>query len=139
MTRTSRGCAKSETARHWPGEGIDAPDQHLVTTINLLSVDAWHDVFGRAYKTLIGDGVMMMMSAHIALPSYAAKHGMVGLGRYRPALVSILNQGVGKPIVSTLYPASVITRINSLWPTCAIFSGEFFFGSCSASTTNQPS
>ena len=81
------------TAKHWPGEGYDARDQHLVTTINPLSVEGWHDVFGRIYKTMIDDGVMTVMSAHIALPSHAAKHGMAGLELYRPASVSkLLNQ-----------------------------------------------
>jgi beta-N-acetylhexosaminidase len=79
------------TAKHWPGEGFDARDQHLVTTINPLSVEAWHDVFGRIYKTMIGDGVMTVMSAHIALPAYAAHRGVpTGLERYRPASVSKL-------------------------------------------------
>ena len=82
-----------DVAKHWPGEGYDARDQHLVTTINPLSVDAWQDIFGRIYKTMIGDGVMTVMSAHIALPGYATKHGMAGLERYRPASVSkLLNQ-----------------------------------------------
>jgi beta-N-acetylhexosaminidase len=82
------------TAKHWPGEGFDSRDQHLVTTINPLGVEAWHDVFGRIYKTMIGDGVKTVMSAHIALPQYATYHGVAkGLERYRPASVSkLLNQ-----------------------------------------------
>jgi beta-N-acetylhexosaminidase len=82
------------TAKHWPGEGFDARDQHLVTTINPLGVEAWHDVFGRIYKTMISEGVKTVMSAHIALPQYAAYHGVAkGPERYRPASVSrLLNQ-----------------------------------------------
>ena len=87
-TLQSNGIAA--TAKHWPGEGFDARDQHLVTTINPLGVDAWHEVFGRIYTTMIADGVMTVMSAHIALPSYAAQHGLLGLERYRPASVSKL-------------------------------------------------
>ncbi len=85
-----QGHGIAATAKHWPGEGYDARDQHLVTTINPLGVEGWQDVFGRIYKTMIEDGVMTVMSAHIALPNYAAQHGLVGLERYRPASVSKL-------------------------------------------------
>ena len=40
---------------------------------------------------------------------------------------------------STLYPAAAITRSNSAWPFFAMASGGLTAGSCSASTTNQPS
>jgi beta-N-acetylhexosaminidase len=82
------------TAKHWPGEGYDARDQHLVTTINPLAPRDWEAVFGRLYRGLIDADVMSVMSAHIALPAYAAKHGVSeGLERYRPASVSrLLNQ-----------------------------------------------
>ena len=40
---------------------------------------------------MIDNGLMSVMSAHIALPAYAAKHGVAeGLERYRPASVSKL-------------------------------------------------
>ena len=58
------------TAKHWPGDGIDDRDQHLTTTVNSLDLDAWEDSFGRIYRALIGDGVMTVMSAHIALPAF---------------------------------------------------------------------
>jgi beta-N-acetylhexosaminidase len=92
--KTLQGNGIAATAKHWPGEGFDQRDQHLVTTTNPLTVEAWQDVFGRIYKTMIGDGVKTVMSAHIALPSYAAYHGIAkGLERYRPASVSkLLNQ-----------------------------------------------
>ncbi len=74
------------TAKHWPGEGFDARDQHLVTTINPLSVDEWMQNFGMLYKKLIDGGIYSIMSAHIAFPAYAAKHGIPeSLERYRPA------------------------------------------------------
>ena len=76
------------TAKHWPGEGYDDRDQHLVTTINPLDMAAWHERFGRLYQGLIDAGVMTVMSAHIALPAYAKQHGASGLEAYRPASVS---------------------------------------------------
>jgi beta-N-acetylhexosaminidase len=76
------------TAKHWPGEGFDDRDQHLVTTINPLDMPAWRERFGRIYRGLIDDGLMTVMSAHIALPAYAQQHGASGLELYRPACVS---------------------------------------------------
>ena len=93
--KTLQGNGIAATAKHWPGEGFDARDQHMVTTINPLGVEAWHEIFGRIYKTMIDGGVMSVMSAHIALPAYAAQHGMAGLELYRPASVSkLLNQNL---------------------------------------------
>ncbi len=58
------------TVKHWPGEGFDDRDQHLVTTINPLSREAWEASFGRLYRAAIKAGVMSVMSAHIAFPAY---------------------------------------------------------------------
>jgi beta-N-acetylhexosaminidase len=84
------------TAKHWPGEGLDQRDQHLVTTINPMSFEEWEASFGRLYASLIDAGVMSVMSAHIAFPAYAEKCGVPeGLERYRPASVSaLLNDGL---------------------------------------------
>lgn len=80
--------------KHWPGDGFDERDQHLVTSVNPLSVDEWQALFGRIYRSLIGDGVMTIMSAHIAFPAYIRAH-MPDAGRaaFQPATVSrLLNQ-----------------------------------------------
>lgn len=79
------------TAKHWPGEGFDDRDQHLVTTTNPLSMDEWMRTFGRLYKRLIAEGVVSVMSAHIALPAYIrSKDPGANLEAYRPASVSRL-------------------------------------------------
>jgi beta-N-acetylhexosaminidase len=77
------------TAKHWPGEGYDDRDQHLLTTINPLEMAAWEAAFGRLYRAAIGAGVMSVMSAHIALPAYLRGKGVAeGVELYRPASVS---------------------------------------------------
>jgi beta-N-acetylhexosaminidase len=76
------------TAKHWPGEGLDWRDQHLVTTHNPLTPADWHKSFGHIYKSLIDAGLMSVMSAHIALPEYAKAKGAAGLELYRPASIS---------------------------------------------------
>jgi len=80
------------TVKHWPGEGYDDRDQHLVTTINPLAMNEWEATFGRLYRAAIEAGVMSVMSAHIALPAFVAEEGVE---KYRPASVSkALNLGL---------------------------------------------
>ncbi len=80
--------------KHWPGDGFDERDQHLVTSVNPLSVEEWHALYGRIYGTLIGAGVMTVMSAHIAFPAYIrARMPDAGREAFQPATVSrLLNE-----------------------------------------------
>jgi beta-N-acetylhexosaminidase len=78
----------ASAAKHWPGEGMDWRDQHLVTTHNPLSPPDWHKSFGQIYKTLIDGGLLSVMSAHIALPEYVKGKGAEGLELYRSASLS---------------------------------------------------
>jgi len=77
------------TAKHWPGEGYDDRDQHLVTTINPLAMAEWEATFGRLYGSAIGAGVLSIMSAHIALPAFIrAQRSDAGVEAFRPASLS---------------------------------------------------
>lgn len=58
------------TIKHFPGDGCDDRDQHLVTTINDLDCKTWDETFGAAYQTSIDAGAMSVMIGHILLPSY---------------------------------------------------------------------
>jgi beta-N-acetylhexosaminidase len=78
------------TVKHWPGEGFDARDQHLLTTVNPLPLEQWHSVFGALYGNAIRAGVKTVMSGHIALPSFARSMGIEGIEAYRPASISKL-------------------------------------------------
>lgn len=82
------------TVKHWPGEGHDDRDQHLVTTINPLSLEEWNATHGALYRAAIEAGVMSVMSAHIAFPAYVLAHDPdAGVEAYRPASTShLLNQ-----------------------------------------------
>ncbi|WP_332701260.1 glycoside hydrolase family 3 protein [Devosia sp.] len=82
------------TVKHWPGEGFDDRDQHLVTTVNPLTMPQWEASFGRLYRKAIAEGVLSIMSAHIALPAFVrALDPDAGAEAYRPASLSrILNQ-----------------------------------------------
>jgi beta-N-acetylhexosaminidase len=81
------------TVKHWPGEGYDDRDQHLVTTVNPLDMEAWEKSFGRLYRKAIEAGVMSVMSAHIAFPAFVrALDPQTGAEAFRPASLSrILN------------------------------------------------
>jgi beta-N-acetylhexosaminidase len=77
------------TVKHWPGEGHDDRDQHLVTTINPLTLTEWEESHGRIYRAAIDQGVMAVMSAHIAFPAFVrALEPEAGLEAYRPASIS---------------------------------------------------
>jgi beta-N-acetylhexosaminidase len=59
--------------KHFPGDGTEERDQHLVLGINELSCQEWDNSFGKVYKALIDDGIESIMVGHIALPSYSRK------------------------------------------------------------------
>lgn len=56
--------------KHWPGDGTEERDQHLVLGENLLSVEEWEESFGKVYRNHIENGVESIMAGHIALPQY---------------------------------------------------------------------
>lgn len=76
------------TAKHFPGDGVDARDQHLCTTSNTLSMDAWWRQHGRVFQTLIDAGVMAIMPGHITLPAYQGPRGETIDGFHPPATLS---------------------------------------------------
>ena len=59
--------------KHFPGDGVDERDQHILTSVNNLDRNTWDESYGRIYKTLIDDGVKTVMAGHIALPAYQSK------------------------------------------------------------------
>ena len=59
--------------KHFPGDGTEERDQHLILGVNELSVEEWEESFGKVYRTLIDDGLHSIMVGHIALPEYSRK------------------------------------------------------------------
>lgn len=59
--------------KHFPGDGLDERDQHIVTTINTMSCEEWDDTFGKVYRGMIDAGVESVMIGHIQLPSYSRR------------------------------------------------------------------
>jgi beta-N-acetylhexosaminidase len=56
--------------KHFPGDGVEERDQHLVLGINELPPEEWDASFGRLYKNHIDNGVEMIMAGHFAMPTY---------------------------------------------------------------------
>lgn len=57
------------TIKHFPGDGVDARDQHLLTSVNSLSLQDWEATFGKVYRGLIEAGAPIVMAGHIAMPA----------------------------------------------------------------------
>ena len=138
-----QGAGLACTAKHWPGEGFDARDQHLLTTVNPLSWSEWQAHFGLLYQALIDAGVLSVMAGHIALPAYAKANGVQGLETCRPASVSrLLNQqllrqelGFNGVIVSD---ATGMAGLNS-WDKRAQVVADIFNGGCDMLLFPSPS
>ena len=64
------GGGMAATAKHFPGDGTDERDQHLLTTSNHLNLNDWYKTYGLIWKTVIDLGVNAIMSGHIAFPAY---------------------------------------------------------------------
>lgn len=59
--------------KHFPGDGTEERDQHLVLGVNELSTEEWDDSFRKVYQYHIDRGVQMIMAGHIAQPAYSKK------------------------------------------------------------------
>lgn len=57
-------------AKHFPGDGSEERDQHLVMGCNDLSCEEWMDTYGRVYQGLIAHNVEAFMIGHICQPAW---------------------------------------------------------------------
>lgn len=56
--------------KHFPGDGSEERDQHLVLGCNDLSVEQWDNTYGKVYRALFDAGLESVMVGHICLPFY---------------------------------------------------------------------
>ncbi|MBQ9210719.1 MAG: glycoside hydrolase family 3 protein [Clostridia bacterium] len=70
-TVQARGLAAS--IKHFPGDGQDERDQHLVTSINSMDCDTWMETYGAAYKAGIEAGSLTAMIGHILQPAWTRR------------------------------------------------------------------
>lgn len=56
--------------KHFPGDGVDDRDHHVLPSVNSLPFSEWDDSYGAVYKGLIEHDIPCIMAGHILLPSY---------------------------------------------------------------------
>lgn len=72
-TTTAQKMGLAVSIKHFPGDGVDERDQHLVTSVNSLSCEEWDKTYGEAYKASIEAGALVVMIGHIMQPEYSRK------------------------------------------------------------------
>jgi beta-N-acetylhexosaminidase len=85
MVRGMQDNGIAATLKHFPGDGVDFREQHLVTSCNSLSAEKWMQSFGMVFQTAIDEGASAIMTGHISLPSFQKK---TIDGLYLPASIS---------------------------------------------------
>ena len=111
--------------KHFPGDGVDERDQHILTSINSLSCEEWMESYGKVYKTLIDKGAKTVMAGHIAQPAWVKKlkpdatrkeqHLPASLSK--PLLTGLLRETLGfNGLIST--DATPMVGFTSAMPRC---------------------
>lgn len=59
--------------KHFPGDGVEDRDQHLLLGVNDFEPEHWEETYGKVYRHHIAGGAEMIMAGHIALPAYQRK------------------------------------------------------------------
>ena len=94
--RGARENGVAVSVKHFPGDGVDERDQHILTSVNTLSREAWDESFGKVYKTLIDQGAETVMVGHIALPAYAdEKEKLLPASLSKSLMTGLLRQKLG--------------------------------------------
>lgn len=57
--------------KHFPGDGVDERDQHLVASVNGLSVEEWDNSYGVIWQEVVNAGTLSIMAGHILQPAYS--------------------------------------------------------------------
>jgi len=86
--RAAKECNVAVSIKHFPGDGVDERDQHLLTSVNSLSCEEWDKTFGKVYRGLIEAGALTAMIGHIAMPAYQKKFNSELEGKVVPATLS---------------------------------------------------
>ncbi len=64
--------------KHFPGDGTDDRDQHLVTPVNDLDFEQWQESYGKIFSSGIANGVYSIMIGHIALLARSSRDQRTG-------------------------------------------------------------
>ena len=86
--RGAMECGSAVSIKHFPGDGVDECDQHILTSVNSLSCEEWDRTYGDIYKTLIEAGALTVMVGHIAMPAYQKRFNPNHPDKLMPATLS---------------------------------------------------
>ena len=93
-----RACREEQmltTIKHFPGDGVDECDQHILTSVNSLSKEDWMASYGKVYGTLIQEGAKAVMVGHIALPAFQEKDRMLPASLSEELVNGLLREKLG--------------------------------------------
>ncbi|MBC5995408.1 glycosyl hydrolase family 3 [Romboutsia ilealis] len=71
--RGAKDAGLASCMKHFPGDGLDERDQHIVTANNDMTCEEWEENFGKVYRGMIDAGVESVMIGHIRLPEMSRK------------------------------------------------------------------
>lgn len=86
--RGAKECGTAVSIKHFPGDGVDEVDQHILTSVNSLSCEEWDETYGDVYKALIDEGALSVMIGHIAMPAYQKRFNQDLPRKLMPASLS---------------------------------------------------
>lgn len=86
--KAAKECNVAVSIKHFPGDGVDERDQHLLTSVNTLSMEEWDRTYGKVYRQLIAEGALTVMAGHIAMPAYQEYFDPESKGHIVPASLS---------------------------------------------------
>lgn len=86
--RASMKNGVATSIKHFPGDGVDERDQHLLTSVNFLSMEEWDESYGYVYRNMIEQGTLSVMVGHIAMPAYQNYFDPASKGSIVPASLS---------------------------------------------------
>lgn len=72
-TRKIQELGLAASIKHFPGDGQDERDQHLVTTINSMDCETWMETYGAAYRACIEADALTCMVGHIMQPAWSRR------------------------------------------------------------------
>lgn len=83
--------------KHFPGDGTDERDQHILTSVNRFGADKWSATYGHVYGSLINEGAKTVMVGHIAQPAWVEK-----LDPQATAREKLMPASLSRPLVTGL-------------------------------------
>lgn len=86
--RGAKECGSAVSIKHFPGDGVDEVDQHILTSVNTLTCEEWDATYGDVYKTLIDADALTVMVGHIAMPAYQKRFNPDHPDKLMPASLS---------------------------------------------------